>query len=122
LPGKRALGTSKFRLNLLKNLHKKKPCYQTCNLFETDLMLIARIRGRRMKSTIKKSRNTVEKRETYLLKIYRRSSRPDPSIVGTVEEITGRKKTAFKTGEELLRRLDDQAEAGRLPGRAHSNK
>jgi hypothetical protein len=67
-----------------------------------------------MQNKRKKAHDIAEKRETYLLKIYRRSSRPDPSIVGTVEEITGRKKAVFKTGEELLRWLDDQAEQNSL--------
>jgi asparagine synthetase B (glutamine-hydrolysing) len=67
-----------------------------------------------MQNKRKKSHDIAEKRETYLLKIYRRGGQPGPFIVGTVEEITGRKKAAFKTGEELLRWLDDQAEENRL--------
>ena len=63
-----------------------------------------------MKNRMRNTGETMDKRDVYLLKIYQRSSRPDPSIVGTVEEITGRKKAVFKTGEELLRWLDDQAE------------
>jgi hypothetical protein len=67
-----------------------------------------------MKNTRRNIGETMDKRDVYLLKIYRRSSRPGPSIVGTVEEITGRKKAVFKTGEELLRWLDDQSEQNRL--------
>ena len=68
-----------------------------------------------MKNTIKKSRETAEKRDVYLLKIYRRSGLPAPSIVGTVEEIPGGKKTVFRTGEELLRWLDEQADQNSPP-------
>ncbi len=68
-----------------------------------------------MKKTIKKFLETVEKRDVYLLKIYRRSGLTTPSIVGTVEEIAGEKKTVFRTGEELLRWLDDQADQNSLP-------
>ena len=68
-----------------------------------------------MKKTIKKSREKAEKRDVYLLKIYRRSGLPAPSIVGTVEEIPAGKKTVFRTGEELLRWLDDQADQNSLP-------
>jgi hypothetical protein len=78
-------------------------------------MVIAGSRGLKMKKTIKKSRETVEKRDVYLLKIYRRSGLPAPSIVGTVEEIAGGKKTVFRTGKELLQWLDDQAEQQSLP-------
>ena len=67
-----------------------------------------------MKKTIKKSRETVEKRDVYLLKIYRRSGLPASSIVGTVEEIAGGKKTVFRTGEELLQWLDDQGDRNSL--------
>lgn len=77
-------------------------------------MVIAGFRGLSMKKTIKKSRETVEKRDVYLLKIYRRSGLPAPSIVGTVEEIAGGKKTVFRTGEELLQWLDDQADQNSL--------
>jgi len=73
-------------------------------------LIIARFRGQLMKNRMRNTGETMDKRDVYLLKIYQRSSRPDPSIVGTVEEITGRKKAVFKTGEELLRWLDDQAE------------
>lgn len=68
-----------------------------------------------MKNTIKNSRETIEKRDVYLLKIYRRSALPASSIVGTVEEIPAGKKTVFRTGEELIRWLDDQADQNSLP-------
>ena len=68
-----------------------------------------------MANKMNKSRVTGDKREIYLLKVYRRASQGSPFLYGTVEEITGRKKGVFKTGEELLRWLNDQAEQGAVP-------
>jgi len=52
--------------------------------------------------------NTGPEKEVYLVKIYRRGDKPDKSLVGTVEEITGKKKGAFKTGKGLLSWLKGQ--------------
>lgn len=47
-----------------------------------------------------------KERETYLIKIYRRSRNPRESMVGTIEDIKGEVKVAFKTPQELLRLLE----------------
>jgi hypothetical protein len=41
-------------------------------------------------------------KEVYLLRIFRRGKKPGETLVGTVEEIRGRRKGKFKTGKELL--------------------
>ena len=43
-----------------------------------------------------------DEKEVYLLRIIRRGSTPSESLVGTIEDIRGRNKSRFKTGEELL--------------------
>ncbi len=46
-----------------------------------------------------------DEKEVYLLRIIRRSNNPSESLVGTIENIRGKKKCRFKTGEELIRWL-----------------
>lgn len=41
-------------------------------------------------------------KEIYILKIYRRSTDPLNSLVGTIEEINGKKKGVFNTEMDLL--------------------
>jgi hypothetical protein len=43
--------------------------------------------------------------EVYLLKIYRRETEEEGSLVGTLEEISGPRKGNFKTARALLRCL-----------------
>ncbi len=57
----------------------------------------------------KKDKTKISKgQEAYLLKIYRRSSNPRESMVGTIEDIKGGVKIAFKTPQELLLHLEKQ--------------
>ncbi|HDH11784.1 MAG TPA: hypothetical protein ENG83_06260 [Nitrospirae bacterium] len=57
----------------------------------------------------KKDKKEISKgKETYLLKIYRRSCNPEESMVGAIEEISGRRNGVFKRPEELLRWLEKQ--------------
>jgi hypothetical protein len=55
---------------------------------------------------VKKDRIASKKgKEIYILKVFRRGNTPEECFVGTVEDVIGKKKGTFKTGEELLRWL-----------------
>jgi hypothetical protein len=49
-----------------------------------------------------------DEKEVYILKIYRRSDEPSKSLVGTIEDIRGKKKGIFKTEKALLLWLLEQ--------------
>ncbi len=56
--------------------------------------------------SVKKDRIASKKgKEIYILKVFRRGNKPEECFVGTVEDVKGKKKGSFKTGEELLRWL-----------------
>ncbi|GEM_PF-2164851 len=57
-----------------------------------------------MKKDAAQNNDRIEVAETYLLRIFRRSSDLQESMVGTVEKIGGKQgeKLAFKTEKELL--------------------
>lgn len=45
--------------------------------------------------------------EVYILKIYRRGTAAGETMVGTIEDIEGTDKGAFKTAEELTKWLSE---------------
>jgi hypothetical protein len=47
-------------------------------------------------------------KEVYILKIYRRGEKQLDSLVGTIEDIRGKKKGVFKTEKALLLWLSEQ--------------
>jgi hypothetical protein len=49
-----------------------------------------------MEIKTKKSDDTAEKKDIYLLKIYHQSGQGGPLLVGAVDEITGRKKGSMR--------------------------
>lgn len=46
-------------------------------------------------------------KQVYVVRIYRRGDDPSRSLVGIVEEVATGKRTPFRSGNELLERLQD---------------
>jgi hypothetical protein len=56
-----------------------------------------------------------ERKEVYILRIYRRGENPPGSLVGIVEEAATGKRSPFHSGKELLERLERSGRTGENP-------